>query len=133
MQELEWEDVANMFLHRGSTHSIDINYDFGSHGQLGKKKILAEKVADMSATGVATTAKCRHILPQCHCRGDTILIPTHFLCRDLPTSTKLSSIVPEVHTEKSSVSSDMWVTVGVAKRYLVSDNAKKIRLSHNEK
>ena len=41
--------------------------------------------------------------------------------------------VPEVHTENSFVSSDMRVTVGVAERYLVSDNAKKIRLSHNEK
>jgi hypothetical protein len=41
--------------------------------------------------------------------------------------------VPEVHRENFSVSSDMWVTVGGAKRYMVSDNAKKIRLSHNEK
>ncbi len=32
---------------------------------------------------VATTAKCWHILPKCPCRGNTILIPTHFLCRDL--------------------------------------------------
>ena len=39
-----------------------------------------------------------------------------FFCRDLPTSTKISSLVPEVHTENSSVSSDMWVTVGVAER-----------------
>ena len=41
--------------------------------------------------------------------------------------------VPEVHTENSSVSSDVRVTVGVAEKYLVSDNVKKIRLSHNEK
>ncbi len=41
--------------------------------------------------------------------------------------------VPEVYTENSSVSFDMRVMVGVAKRYLVSDNAKKIRLSHDEK
>ena len=34
--------------------------------------------------------------------------------------------------EYSSVSSDMPVTVVVAKRYLVSDYAKKIRLSHDE-
>ncbi len=40
---------------------------------------------------------------------------------------------PEVHMDNSSVSSDMPVTVGVAKRYLVSDNAKKIRLSLDEK
>ncbi len=52
---------------------------------------------------VAPTAKCGHILPKCPCRGDTILIPTPFLCRDLPTSTKISSIVPEVHMENSSV------------------------------
>ncbi len=30
---------------------------------------------------VAPTAKCHHILPKCPCQGDTILIPTHFLCR----------------------------------------------------
>jgi hypothetical protein len=36
--------------------------------------------------------------------------------------------VPEVHTENYSVSSDLRVTVGVAKRYLVSDNAKKIKV-----
>ena len=41
--------------------------------------------------------------------------------------------VPEVHAENSSVSSDMRVTVGVAKRYLVSDNPRKFRLSHDEK
>jgi hypothetical protein len=41
--------------------------------------------------------------------------------------------VPEVHMENSSVSSDLRVKVGVAERYLVSDNAKKIRLSQDEK
>jgi hypothetical protein len=41
--------------------------------------------------------------------------------------------IPEVHTDNSSVSSDMWVRVGGAKRYMVSKNAKKIMLSHNEK
>jgi len=40
-QELEWEDVANMFFHGGSTRNIDINYDFDSNNNLGKKKILA--------------------------------------------------------------------------------------------
>ncbi len=52
---------------------------------------------------VAPTAKCHHIFPKCPCCGDTILIPTPFLYRDLLTSTKVSSIVPEVHTENSSV------------------------------
>ena len=41
--------------------------------------------------------------------------------------------VPELHTENSSVSSGMQVTVGGAEMYMVSDNAKKISLSHNEK
>merc|ERR1712127_150501 len=40
-EELEWEDVANMFFHGGSTRSIDINYDFGSNDHMGKKKIFA--------------------------------------------------------------------------------------------
>mmetsp|Transcript_5245 Transcript_5245/g.9395 ORF Transcript_5245/g.9395 Transcript_5245/m.9395 type:complete len:1645 (+) Transcript_5245:114-5048(+) len=40
-QELEWEDVANMFFHGGSTRNIDINYDFDSNDHLGKKKIFA--------------------------------------------------------------------------------------------
>jgi len=43
-EELEWEDVANMFFHGGSTRSIDINYDFGSNDHLGKKKIFAPYV-----------------------------------------------------------------------------------------
>jgi hypothetical protein len=41
--------------------------------------------------------------------------------------------VPEVHTEDSSVRSGMGVKVGGAKRYMVSDNAKKISWSHYEK
>ena len=41
--------------------------------------------------------------------------------------------VTEVHTENSSVSSDVRVTVGGAKRYMNFDNAKKTRLSYNEK
>jgi len=40
-EELEWEDVANMFFHGGSTRNIDINYDFGSNAHLGKTKIFA--------------------------------------------------------------------------------------------
>jgi hypothetical protein len=35
--------------------------------------------------------------------------------------------------ENSSVRSGMHVMVGEAKRYMVSDNAKKISRSHNEK
>jgi hypothetical protein len=41
--------------------------------------------------------------------------------------------VPEVHTENSSVRSGMQVMVRGAKRYMVSDNAKKISRSHDEK
>mmetsp|Transcript_1720 Transcript_1720/g.2909 ORF Transcript_1720/g.2909 Transcript_1720/m.2909 type:complete len:466 (+) Transcript_1720:1450-2847(+) len=40
-EELEWEDVANMFFHGGSTRNIDINYDFGTNAHLGKTKIFA--------------------------------------------------------------------------------------------
>ncbi len=65
---------------------------------------MAEKVANMLPT-------CRHIFVS----GFANIHP--FLLR-----------VPEVHTKDFSVSSDMRVTVGVAKRYLVSDNAKKIKV-----
>lgn len=47
-QELEWEDVANMFFHGGSTRNIDINYDFDSNDHLGKKKIFAPFVRDFN-------------------------------------------------------------------------------------
>lgn len=40
-QELEWDDVANMFFHGGNTRGIDINYDFSSNDQLGRRKIFA--------------------------------------------------------------------------------------------
>lgn len=48
-QELEWEDVANMFFHGGSTRNIDINYDFSSNNHLGKKKIFAPFVQDFNS------------------------------------------------------------------------------------
>ncbi len=51
-QELEWEDVANMFFHGGSTRSIDINYDFDSQDQLGKKKIFAPFVRAYDFTSI---------------------------------------------------------------------------------
>jgi hypothetical protein len=41
--------------------------------------------------------------------------------------------VPEVHTDNFSVRSGMQVMVRGAKRYMVSDNAKKISRSHDEK
>ncbi len=41
--------------------------------------------------------------------------------------------VPEVHTDNSSVRSGMQVMVRGAKRCMVSDNAKKISRSHDEK
>ena len=41
--------------------------------------------------------------------------------------------VPEVHMENSYVRSGMQVMVRGAKRYMVSDNAKKISRSHDEK
>lgn len=49
-EELEWEDVANMFFHGGSTRNIDINYDFDSNDHLGKKKIIAPFVRDFNIT-----------------------------------------------------------------------------------
>ncbi len=41
--------------------------------------------------------------------------------------------VPEVHMENSSVRSGMQVMVGGAERYMVSEYAKKISWSHDEK
>eukprot|EP00578_Thalassiosira_sp_NH16_P017862 CAMPEP_0181128302 /NCGR_PEP_ID=MMETSP1071-20121207/28680_1 /TAXON_ID=35127 /ORGANISM="Thalassiosira sp., Strain NH16" /LENGTH=1655 /DNA_ID=CAMNT_0023214141 /DNA_START=106 /DNA_END=5073 /DNA_ORIENTATION=+ len=49
-QELEWEDVANMFFHGGSTRNIDINYDFGSNHHLGRKKIIAPFVKEFDCS-----------------------------------------------------------------------------------
>ncbi len=82
---------------------------------------------------VATTAKYWHIWPKCPCRGDTKLIQHSIFVSGIADIDPILLRVPEVHTENSSVSSDMRVTVGVAERYLVSDNAKKISLSHDEK
>lgn len=53
-QELEWEDVANMFFHGGSTRNIDINYDFGSNDHLGKKKIIAPFVRELDRSNLNT-------------------------------------------------------------------------------
>lgn len=50
-QELEWEDVANMFFHGGSTRNIDIDYDFGSQDQ-GKKEIYAPFVQPFDVTSI---------------------------------------------------------------------------------
>jgi len=51
-QELEWEDVANMFFHGGSTRNIDIDYDFGSQDQQGKKEIYAPYVQPFDVTSI---------------------------------------------------------------------------------
>lgn len=51
-QELEWEDVANMFFHGGSTRNIDIDYDFGSQDQQGKKEIYAPFVQPFDVTSI---------------------------------------------------------------------------------
>lgn len=53
-QEVEWEDVANMFFHGGSTRSIDINYDFASSDRLGKKKIFAPYVNSFERSTLET-------------------------------------------------------------------------------
>jgi hypothetical protein len=51
-QELEWEDVANMFFHGGSTRNIDIDYDFGSQDQQGKKEIYAPFVQPFDVNSI---------------------------------------------------------------------------------
>mmetsp|Transcript_44871 Transcript_44871/g.94135 ORF Transcript_44871/g.94135 Transcript_44871/m.94135 type:complete len:1659 (-) Transcript_44871:52-5028(-) len=56
-QELEWEDVANMFFHGGSTRSIDINYDFGSSDHLGKKTIFAPFVRAFDRSSLEVEGK----------------------------------------------------------------------------
>lgn len=74
-QELEWEDVANMFFHGGSTRNIDINYDFGSSDQLGKKKIFAPYVRtfDWSAFKLETEAESDDASSDEDISDDTVL------------------------------------------------------------
>jgi hypothetical protein len=82
---------------------------------------LAEKVADMSAT-------CRHNSQMSAHFAQMPLSWQHNYDPDTFVVSEFADIhpfllrVPEVHAENSTVSSDMRVTVGVAKRYLVSDN-----------
>lgn len=45
-QELEWDDVADMFSHGGNTRGIDINYDFNTVDHLGKRNIFAPFVRE---------------------------------------------------------------------------------------
>ncbi|KAL9183858.1 hypothetical protein ACHAXT_004714 [Thalassiosira profunda] len=45
--EIEWEEVANLFVHGGSTGNIDISYDFDGASNLGKKKIIAPFVREI--------------------------------------------------------------------------------------
>jgi hypothetical protein len=90
-------------------------------------KNLADKVANMLAT-------CRHDSQMLAHFAQMPLSWRHNFDPDTFFVSGFSDIhpfllrVPEVHTENSSISSDMRVTVGVAKRYLVSDNAKKIKV-----
>jgi hypothetical protein len=81
---------------------------------------------------VAATAKCWHIWPKCPCRGDKKLIRHSIFVSGIADILSFLLRVPEVHTEHSSVSSDMLVTFGRAERYMIFDNAKKIRLSHKK-
>ncbi len=64
---------------------------------------LAEKVSDMSATCRHNSQMSAHIAQMPLSWRHNFDPDTFFLCLDLPTSTKFSSIVPEVHTENSSV------------------------------
>ncbi len=103
--------------------------NLSNHPPLGS---LAEKVTGMSAA-------CRHDSQMSARFAQMPLSWRHNFDPDTFFVSEFADIhpfllrVPEVHTENSSVSSDMRVKVGVAKRYLVSDNTKKIRLSHDEK
>ena len=81
---------------------------------------------------VAVTAKCRHIWPKCPCHGDTKLIRHSIFVSGIADIHLFLLRVPEVHSENSSVGSGMWVMVGGAERYMVSDNAKKISLSSHK-
>ena len=48
--EIEWEEVANMFFHGGSTRSIDT--DFAAGGLLGKKQIFAPEIRPFDPTSL---------------------------------------------------------------------------------
>jgi hypothetical protein len=85
---------------------------------------LAGKVADMSVTCRRNSQMLAH-LAKMHLSWRHKIDPTQYYIHPFLLR------VPEVHTENSVVSSDILVMVGVAERYLVSDNAKKIRLSHD--
>ncbi len=93
---------------------------------------LAEKVADMSAA-CRQDSQMSAQFAQMPLSWRHNFDPDTFFVSEFANMYPFPLRVPEVHTENSSVSSDMRVTVGVAKRYLVSVNAKKIRLSHDEK
>ncbi len=83
---------------------------------------------------VAPTAKCRHIWPKCPCRSDTILIPTHFFVSGFADIHQIF-----LHSTRGTYGeflckfSYVGYSWGSREILLVSDNAKKIRLSHNEK
>ena len=72
---------------------------------------LAEKVANMSATCCPDSQMLAHLVKMPLSWQHNFDPDTFCVCQDLPTSTTFSSIVPEVHTENSSLSSDMRVTV----------------------
>ncbi len=97
------------------------------HLYLVELKSLAEKVADMSATCRHESQMSAHFA-QMPLSWRHNFDPDTFFVSGFADIHPFLLIVPEVHTENSSVSSDMWVTVGVAERYLVSDNAKKIKV-----
>ena len=89
--------------------------------------ILAEKVADMSATCRLNSQMLAHFA-QMPLSWQHNFDPDTFFVLGFADINPFLLRVPEVHTENYSVSSDLRVMVGVAKRYLVSDNAKKIKV-----
>jgi hypothetical protein len=92
---------------------------------------LAKKIANMMVTCCHDSQMLAHF-SQMPLLWRHNFDPDTFFCVRICRHPPNFLLLPEVHTENSSVSSDMRVMVGVAKRYLVSDNAKKIRLSHDE-
>ncbi len=83
---------------------------------------------------VAPTAKCRHFWPKCPCRADTILIPPHFFLSGF-ADIHQNFLFSTRGTYGEFLCKFWYVGYGWGSReiLLVSDNAKKIRLSHDEK
>jgi hypothetical protein len=94
---------------------------------------LADKVANMSAT-CRPDSQMSALLAKMPCRGDTILIPTHFFVSGFANIHQIF-LFSTRGTYGEFRCKFLYVGYGWGSReiLLVSDNAKKIRLSHDEK